>query len=144
MDTLVVPLPRKRAYGLCCLATVLAVVTALSDPAGRLLAGPATVAVLALAVRDLRSGPVLRADAVALEVLQGVRRTRVVWAQVERMRVVRDRRAELLELDFGDTLALLSRQRLGRLPDEVLADLIAVRDSVNHPPDVNGTGSFSR
>ena len=129
MDTLVVPVPRSRAYGLLAFAAVLAAVAALSDPAGRLLAAPAALAVLALAVRDLRSGPLLRADADGVEVLQGLRRTRVGWESVERMRVLRDRRAELLELDLGTTLALLSRQRLGRYPDEVLTDLLAVRAS---------------
>lgn len=127
MDTLVVAVPRKRAYGLLAFAGVLLVVALLSDVAGRLLALPAAVAVLALAVRDLRSGPVLVADADGVEVLQGLRRIRVPWADVERMRVLRDRRTELLELDLGRTLALLSRQRLGRLPEDVLTELLAVR-----------------
>jgi hypothetical protein len=136
MDTLVVEAPRRRGYGLLAFAVVLAVVALLSDPAGRLLTAPAAVAVLALGIRDLRSGPLLRADAEGVEVQQGLRRIRVAWAQVERMRVVRDRRTELLELDLGSTLALLSRQRLGRLPDDVLADLITIRDeaSLNPPP----------
>jgi hypothetical protein len=136
MDTLVVEAPRRRGYGLLAFAVVLAVVALLSDPAGRLLTAPAAVAVLALGIRDLRSGPLLRADAEGVEVQQGLRRIRVAWAQVERMRVVRDRRTELLELDLGSTLALLSRQRLGRLPDDVLADLLAIRDeaSLNPPP----------
>ncbi len=127
MDTLVIPANRKRGHGLLAFAALLAVVTLLSDPAGRLLAGPAAVAVLVLGVRDLRSGPLLTADAGGLAVLQGWRRIRVPWEQVERMRVLRDRRAELLELDLGGTLALLSRQRLGRLPEDVLTDLLAVR-----------------
>ena len=106
---------------------MLAVVAILSDPAGRLLAFPAAVAVLVLAIRDLRSGPVLVADAQGVELLQGLHRIRAPWSAVERMRVVRDRRSELLELDVGRTVALLSRQRLGRLPDDVLTDLLAVR-----------------
>jgi hypothetical protein len=84
--------------------------------------------VLALAIRDLRSGPVLRAGPAGLEVLQGLRRASVPWSQVERMRVVRDRRTEMLELDLGTTLALLSRNRLGRLPDDVLTELLTIRD----------------
>jgi hypothetical protein len=127
MDTLVVAVPRARSYGLLAFAGVLLVVALLSDAAGRLLALPAAAAVLALAIRDLRSGPLLLADAGGVEVLQGLRRIRVPWAEVERMRVLRDRRTELLELDLGRTLALLSRQRLGRYPDEVLTDLLAVR-----------------
>ncbi len=127
MDTLVVPVPRSRAYGLLALAAVLLAVAVLSDSAGRFLATPAAVAVLALAVRDLLSGPVLAAGPEGVEVLQGLRRARAPWAQVERLRVVKDRRTEMLELDLGSTLALLSRQRLGRYPDEVLADLLAIR-----------------
>jgi hypothetical protein len=135
MDTLLVEASRRRAYGLLAFAGILAVTAALSDPAGRLLTVPAAVAVLAIGIRDLRSGPLLRADAAGLEVLQGLRRVRAPWAQVERMRVVRDRRAELLELDLGGTIALLSRQRLGRLPESVLADLQALRATTDDPDD---------
>jgi hypothetical protein len=138
MDTLVVEVPRRRAYGLVAFAVVLAVVAVLSDAAGRLLAAPAAVAVLALAIRDLRSGPLLVADSDGIEVLQGLRRVRVPWRKVERMRVIRDRRSELLELDLGRTLALLSRQRLGRLPEDVLTDLLDVRVSARRgagPPE---------
>jgi hypothetical protein len=127
MDTLVVDASRKRAYGLIAFAIVLGLVAVLSDPAGRLLALPAAVVVLGLAVRDLRSGPLLIADAAGIEVLQGLRRVRAPWESVERMRVLRDRRSELLEVDVGRTLVLLSRQRLGRFPEDVLTDLLAVR-----------------
>jgi hypothetical protein len=130
MDTLIIPVPKRRAYGGFAFAAALAVVTALSDPAGRLLTAPAAVAVLVLAVRDLRSGPVLQAGPAGLEVLQGLRRVSVGWARVERMRVVKDRRTEMLELDLGSTLALLSRNRLGRLPEDVLTELLAIRDAV--------------
>jgi hypothetical protein len=131
VDTLIIPIPRQRVAGLLALAMVLAVVAALSDVTGRLLAVPAALVVLGLAVGDLRSGPVLYADAAGIEVLQGLGRIRVPWSRVERMRVVRDRRTELLELDLGSTLALLSRNRLGRLPEGVLIDLQAIRAGVN-------------
>jgi hypothetical protein len=108
----------------------------LSDVAGRLLAVPAAVVVLALAVRDLRSGPLLAADATGVRVLQGLRTVHVAWSQVERMRVLRDRRSELLEIDAGPTLVLLTRQRLGRFPDDVLTDLLAVRDAAVTAPAV--------
>jgi hypothetical protein len=129
MDTLVIPVPRRRAYGLFALTAVLVVVTALSDPAGRLLTAPAALVVVALAIRDLTSGPVLRADAEGVAVLQGLRTVTVGWDRVERMRVVKDRRTEMLELDLGATLALLSRNRLGRLPEDVLTDLLAVKSA---------------
>jgi hypothetical protein len=128
MDTLIIPVPRQRAYGLLAFSGVLAVVADLSDAAGRLLALPAALIVLGLATRDLKGGPVLRADADGIDVLQGLRRIRVPWSRVERMRVVRERRTEMLELDLGSTLALLSRNRLGRLPDDVLTDLLTIRD----------------
>jgi hypothetical protein len=127
MDTLIIPVPRRRAYGLLAFTAVLVVVAVLSDTPGRLLTGPAALVTLALALRDLTSGPVLRADTTGLEVLQGLRTITVGWWQVERMRVVKDRRTEMLELDLGATLALLSRHRLGRLPEDVLTDLLALR-----------------
>jgi hypothetical protein len=127
MDTLVVPVPRQRAYGLLALAAVLVVVTVLSDRAGQLLTAPAALVTVVLAIRDLTSGPVLRADTTGVAVLQGWRTITSDWSQVERMRVVKDRRTEMLELDLGTTLALLSRHRLGRLPADVLTDLLAVR-----------------
>jgi hypothetical protein len=131
MDTLIITIPRRRAYGLLALAGALAVLADLSDAAGRLLALPAALVVLGLALRDLRSGPLLHADAAGIDVLQGLRRIRVPWSRVERMRIVRDRRTEMLELDLGSTLALLSRNRLGRLPDGVLIDLQTIRAGVN-------------
>lgn len=127
MDTLIVPVPPHRAYALFALTGVLLVVSVLSDPGGRLLTAPAALITLALAVRDLTSGPVLHADASGVTVLQGLRTVRAPWSEVERMRVVKDRRAEMLELDVGTTLALLSRNRLGRLPAGVLTDLLAIR-----------------
>jgi hypothetical protein len=131
VDTLVVATSRRLARGLLAAAAVLAVVTVLSDPAGRLLTAPAAVAALVLGIRDLRSGPVLVADAGGVSVNTGWRRVRAPWAEVERMRVVRDRRAELLELDLGRTMVLLSRTRMDRLPADVLTDLLAVRATVS-------------
>jgi hypothetical protein len=127
MDTLIVPIPRRRAYGGLALAALLVVVAVLSDPGGRLLAVPAAVGVLAVCVRDLTLDPLLSADGYGLVILQGLRHRRVAWARVERMRVVQDRRAPVLELDLGSTLVLLSKQRLGRHPDDILTDLLAVR-----------------
>ncbi|MEO6204604.1 MAG: PH domain-containing protein [Mycobacteriales bacterium] len=124
---LVIDTSRRLAGGLSALAAVLALVTALSDPAGRLLTGPAALAALLMAGFELRGGPVLRADPEQVEIRQGWRRVRTSWTSVERMRVVKDRRTELLELDLGDTTVLLSRTRLGRLPDEVLTELLALR-----------------
>ena len=131
VDTLVVEAQRRTAYGLLALAGVLVVVTLLSDAAGRLLTAPAAVAALVLGLRDLRSGPVLVADPSGVQVRHGWRRVAATWPEVERMRVLRDRRTELLELDLGRTVVLLSRLRLGRLPEDVLADLQAIRAAVS-------------
>jgi hypothetical protein len=131
VDTLVVATSRRLARGLLAVAAVLAVVTVLSDPAGRLLTAPAAIVALALGLRDLRSGPVLVADVDGVSVNTGWRRVHAAWPEVERMRVVRDRRAELLELDLGRTVVLLSRTRMDRLPADVLTDLLAVRASVS-------------
>ena len=127
MDTLVVGTSRRLARGLLASAVVLAVVTVLSDPAGRLLTAPAAVIALVVGVRDLRAGPLLVADADGVAVNTGWRHVRAAWGEIERMRVVRDRRAELLELDLGRTVVLLSRTRMDRLPPDVLTDLLAVR-----------------
>jgi hypothetical protein len=134
VDTLVIALPRRRAIGLAALAVGLIVVAVLSDPGGRLLAVPAALAVLAVAVRDLRSGPVLRAGPDGVDVLQGLCRLQAPWDEVERLRVVRDRRTEVLELDLGRTLALLSRARLGQPPADVLELLLTIRASAAAAP----------
>jgi hypothetical protein len=128
VDTLVVPARRQVGYGLLALAAVLVVVTVLSDPAGRLLTAPAVLGALVLSLRDLRGGDLLTADAAGLAVRDGWRRVTAPWSDVERMRMLRDRRTELLELDVGKTVVLLTRNRMGRLPEDVLSDLLAVRD----------------
>lgn len=122
--------PRRTAVvGLLLLAGALAAVAATSDPAGQLLAGPAALVALALAVRDLVLRPVLQAGPDGLTVVQGVRRHTARWADVHRLRVVTDRRAPLLEVDLEERVLVLSRGRLGRSPYEVLAELEAVRVS---------------
>ena len=127
VDTLIVAPQRRSGYALGALALALVVVAVQSDAAGRLLTAPAAVVALVLAVRELRGGPVLRADAHGIALRQGWRRIEAPWADVERMRVVKDRRTTLLEVDIGQTVVLLSRLRLGRLPADVLDDLLAVR-----------------
>ncbi len=105
----------------------LAVVAVLSDAAGQLLAVPAALVALALAVRDAVLRPVLEAGPDGLTAVQGVRRHTARWDQVAALRVVTDRRAPLLEIDLDDRVLLLSRNRLGRSPHAVLEELQAVR-----------------
>ena len=130
VDTLTVEAQRGVAYGALALAVVLAVVTVLTDTPGRLLTVPAALGALVVGLRDLRGGPLVTADAAGITARDGWRRVSAPWSAVERMRVVKDRRAELLELDLGRTIVVLSRTRLGRLPEDVLTELLEVRDSV--------------
>ena len=97
------------------------------DPAGRLLAVPAGVAVLALGLRDCIARPVLCADVDGLTVRLLLGAERLTWAEVVRVRAVRERRADLLEVDTGDRVLLLSRRRLGRRPAEVADELNRLR-----------------
>ncbi len=127
MDTLVIDADRRSGLALLAGALLLAALTVVADPGGRLLAAPAAVIALLAAVRELRGGALLRADREGVVVRQGWRTVSAGWEQVERLRVVKDRRAELLEIDVGATVLVLSRQRLGRYPADVLADLQALR-----------------
>lgn len=124
--TAVVAAGPTRAAGAALLlaAAVLVAVAAAADTPGRLLALPAALVLAGLGLRDLLLRPVLRADTEALEVVVGLRRHRFAWSQVQRLRLVTDRRTPLLELDLGDTLVVLTRARLGRPPDLVLAELL--------------------
>jgi len=116
------------------LAALLLLGALFADPAGALLLIPAGLFLLALAGRDLVQRPVLSADRAGLTIVTGWRRRSVTWPQVERLRVVTDRRAALLELDLGETVVVLTRRRLGRTPYAVLDELDALRRG---PPDAS-------
>ena len=109
------------------LGAVLLAITPLVDAPGALLVVPAGVAALGFGLRDLALSPVLTADEAGITVVEGVRRTAAPWRDVTRLRVVRDRRTPLLELELGDRLVVLSRRRLGAAPDDVLAELQQLR-----------------
>lgn len=108
-------------------AAALLAVAVDSDAAGRLLALPAAVVLAAVGIRDLALRPVLRADTAGLEVVVGLRRRQLSWPEVHGLRVVDDRRTPLLEVDLGSTLVVLTRRRLGRPPDVVLDELLALQ-----------------
>lgn len=120
--------PRWAAVALLLIATaLLSLGLGLADAgnrSGRLLALPAGLVLAGLGLRDLLLRPVLCADADGVDVVVGLHRTRCPWSDVQRLRVVRDRRTPLLELDLGGALVVLSRQRLGRPPDMVIAELL--------------------
>jgi hypothetical protein len=88
---------------------------------------PVAVGAAASGLRDLLLSPVLTADAHGLLVVDGVRRVRAGWSEVERLRTVQDRRTPLLELDLGDRVVVLTGRRLGAPVDEVLDVLEELR-----------------
>ncbi|MER6829751.1 PH domain-containing protein [Streptosporangium sp. NPDC000563] len=109
-------------------AFALAVLTILTldDPRGAILAGAATAILTALVMRDLLAPVRLTADGEGLVVVRGFAGSeRVPWSAVERIRVdTRTRftsRTELLEIDTGEGIHLLSRFDLG-VPCRQVAD----------------------
>jgi hypothetical protein len=101
----------------------------LVDRLGWVLAVPVAGACLAAVTRDVLLRPTLQADADGVTVVDGVRRVRAGWDEVERLRTVRDRRAPLLELDLGTRVVVLPARRLGAPVDEVLAALEELRQA---------------
>jgi hypothetical protein len=107
---------------------VLATITVLSlgDPRGAILAGAATVALAVLALRDIIAPVRLTADGEGLVVVKGFAGSeRLPWRTIERIRVDRQTRftsrTELLEIDTGEGIFLLSRFDLG-VPCQEVAD----------------------
>jgi Bacterial PH domain len=107
---------------------VLATVTVLSlgDPRGAILAGAATVALAVLALRDVLAPVRLTADGEGLVVVKGFAGSeRLPWRTIERIRVDTQTRftsrTELLEIDTGEGIFLLSRFDLG-VPCQEVAD----------------------
>ncbi|MFI6508438.1 PH domain-containing protein [Streptosporangium sp. NPDC050855] len=115
-------------------ALALAVLTVLSlgDLRGMLLAGTASLVMGVLAVRDVLVPVRLTADGEGLVVVKGFAGSeRVPWRAVERIRVdSRTRftsRTELLEIDTGEGIHLLSRFDLGVPCQEVAEKLRSFR-----------------
>ena len=116
--------PARTLGWLELLAAALVVVAAVQlDGLGQLLALPAALLLAVLGCRDLLLRPTLRADEHGLLVVAGLRRIEASWDDVERLRVVTDRRAPLLEIDLGSTVVVLPRRRLGVAPYLVLEQL---------------------
>jgi Bacterial PH domain len=102
------------------------------DPLGLVLSGLAGAVTLVYALRDLLVPVRLTADAEGLTVVAGfLRRERLPWDRIERVRVDSRRRfgaaAELLEIDAGGQLHLLGPYELGVRPGEAVTVLRAVR-----------------
>ena len=120
--------PARAVGWLEVLAAVVVAGAALGlDVLGQLLALPAALLLLGVGLRDLLLRPTLAADADGLTVVNGARHVAATWAEVERLRVVTDRRAPLLEIDLGEAVVVLPRRRLGAAPAVVLDELTALR-----------------
>jgi hypothetical protein len=98
-----------------------------STAPGLVLLVVAGLLLVGVGLRDLLLTPVLAADSAGVQVRATLTRDTTTWQQVDGLRVVRDRRVPLLELDLAGQLVVLSRRRLGRHPDEVLTALEQVR-----------------
>lgn len=101
-------------------------VLSLGDPRGAILAGAASAVLAVLAARDILAPVRLTADSEGLVVVKGFAGSeRVPWRSVERIRVDRRTRftshTELLEIDTGEGIHLLSRFDLG-VPCHQVAD----------------------
>ncbi|XVU25378.1 PH domain-containing protein [Actinoplanes sp. CA-054009] len=123
-------LPVSKLMGAVAVA-VLALAFAGGDPVRWVLAAVVGAALALWALRDLIAPVRLAADPSGVTVVAGfARRRRLLWDQIERVRVDRRThrglRSEMLELDAGDAIYLFSTHDLGTEPEEVataLADL---------------------
>ena len=119
--------PPVRLLSLAGLAVLLAAAAVFSDLPGRVLTVPMLLGTLAVLGRDLALRPVLAADETGLSLVVGVGRVVVSWPEVERLRVVRERRTPLLEVDLGASVLVVAPGRLGVAPEEALEQLQALR-----------------
>jgi len=106
-------------------------------PASVVVAGVAAVLLAVLALRDVVARVRLTADRHGLTVVHGFAgRRRLRWTDVERVRVDERRRLglrnQLLEIDAGESLHLLSGSELGMDCQRVAATLAALR--TGHAP----------
>lgn len=127
----------RVSTGLCALRMVgaalfggVALLTA-GDPVRATLAGMAALVLAGYALRDVLVPVRLRADAEGLTVARGFAgQQRLAWSEVDRVRVDRRKRltgrSELLEIDDGESLRLLSTYDLGAPCPDVLTALRSV------------------
>ncbi|WP_433372320.1 PH domain-containing protein [Actinoplanes sp. CA-142083] len=111
---------------------VLAVAFAGNDAIRWAIAGLAAILLALWALRDLIAPVRLAADTTGVTVVAGfARRRHLSWSEIERVRVDRRThrglRSEILELDTGDAIYLLSANDLGALPEDVVATLADLR-----------------
>lgn len=126
---------RRELFVLKALAVVAFAMLALlsvGDPRGMILAGVGALVAAVLALRDVLAPVRLSADDEGLVVVRGFAASeRVPWSSVERIRVDRrtrlTSRTELLEIDTGEAIFLLSRFDLGVPCQEVADELRSYR-----------------
>ncbi|WP_436525306.1 PH domain-containing protein [Actinoplanes sp. HUAS TT8] len=111
---------------------VLAVAFAGRDPIRWALAVLVGAGLAVWALRDVLIPVRLTADTDGVTVVTGfARRRRLPWSAVEKVRVDRTTRrglrSELLEIDAGDAIYLFGAHELGALPDDVLAEITALK-----------------
>jgi hypothetical protein len=136
MDALTWRVPRKvPAVKLAAVAGLLALGLVFADgDVVRLVLAAAVAAGLALwAARDLLAPVRLTADPEGVTLVAGFAgRRRLAWSQIERVRVDARPRlgisTQMLEIDAGDSLHLLSEYDLGVPPGEVAAALQPLRE----------------
>jgi hypothetical protein len=127
-------LPVSKLMGAVAIV-VLALAFAGRDPIRWALAAIVATALVIWAARDLIAPVRLAADENGITVVTGfVRRRRLDWASIERVRVDRRThrglRSEMLEIDAGDAIFLFSTHDLGTLPEDVATDLADLRAGV--------------
>lgn len=111
---------------------VLAAFLLAQDTAGMVLSLAVAAGLAAFALRDVVAPVRLAADGHGVTVVTGFAgRRQIPWSQVERVRIDArrrfGRRAELLEVDTGETLHLFSSAELGAELDKVVEALVALR-----------------
>jgi hypothetical protein len=109
-----------------------------AGPTERVVAWAAAALLAAAALRDAIHGVRLAADSSGVTVVTGFTRRRLSWAEIETIKVdARSRlgvRSELLEIDTGVDLYLLSAKDLNAPVSEVLDELSRIRAGRHEPP----------
>jgi hypothetical protein len=109
------------------------------DTVGLVIGIVVAAGLAAWGLRDLVAGERLAADPDGVTVVTGYAgRRRIGWPQIERIAVDshtrRGLRSELLEIDTGEVIHVLSRWDLGAPPEEV-ADALAAHRARDAPAD---------
>jgi hypothetical protein len=127
--------PRRLVALLAAVAATAGVMALRAPFPGRFLLGVVAVAATAEALRSALLRPTLRADENGIEVVAGLRRRHLPWADVESVTTLAPpseggmlrRRANALEIDLGDRLVLVPAYRLGVSGETAASELATIR-----------------